>query len=188
MKETIRQAILSMVENKIPITVQWATVDAVDPDNALLTATGLEDGLPFDDVLIGIGSDGVLAIPKVGSKVLIALLENSNTNAAVVMTESLESYRIKLDNGKYLVLAKEGEILINGDGFGGMVKVGELVQRLNRVEKALNQLTSEFNAHTHPSPPAPSNPVVTSAPSVPSSVKVSLTKRNQLENKTVNHG
>lgn len=177
-----------MVEDMISLTIQWAKVDSVDEENGRMTAIGLEDDLPFEDVLLSISGGGLTIVPENGSKVLIGLIENSDMNAMLLMAEQIKSCSITLENGFKLHLKDDGTMAMNGDTLGGLIKIDDLVTTLNKIENAVNQLKNEFNAHTHPSPPAPANPVVTSPPTVPSTVNLMTTAKSELENARISHG
>lgn len=81
---------------------------------------------------------------------------------------------------------------LRGSQFGGVVKVEELVNKINRLEDKVNDLITKFNAHTHlyiaPSIPAPGPPIPTVPPTTLEVPIVPNTTRNDLENENVNHG
>lgn len=86
-------------------------------------------GLELSDVRLKAVADGqtegvLLVVPEVGSRVLVGSLTGDFRDLAVVGIERFE------------------QLLLGGNGFGGMVKVTELVKQLNAVEKDINDLRS----------------------------------------------
>lgn len=84
----------------------------------------IEGKAPAEGALIGNAESGVMVVPKDGS--VVAVVWVSKTTAVVVM------------------VAEVGEIRLMGGQLGGLVKVEELVKKLNAVEKDLNSLKQVF--------------------------------------------
>lgn len=93
---------------------------------------------------------------------------------------------VEADLSYVSMFSEVDEILLNGDSFDGLVKIQQLVDKLNNLENAFNQHLALYNAHTHAG--------VTSGGSstaVPSAVDTNLltpTQQIELENQTVKHG
>jgi hypothetical protein len=101
---------------------------------------------------------GVLVVPVVGSNVLVNFL---NKNAG------------------FVALCSEVEdVQLRGNELGGLIKVEDLVDRLNSIEKA-------FNQHVHIASGSP-----TATPVKPDQTPLVLIKTNksQIENTKVLHG
>ena len=73
---------------------------------------------------------------------------------------------------------------LNGDAFGGLVKVKVLTERLNKIETLLNDFLTVFKAHVHPNHGATFTPIPTP---VLSEINP-LTQEKDLENANVKHG
>lgn len=84
----------------------------------------IEGKAPAEGALIGNAESGVMVVPKDGS--VVAVVWVSKTTAVVVMVSEVE------------------EIRLMGGQMGGLVKVEELVKKLNAVEKDLNSLKQVF--------------------------------------------
>jgi hypothetical protein len=84
----------------------------------------IEGKAPAEGALIGNSESGVMVVPKDGS--VVAVVWVSKTTAVVVMVAEVE------------------EIRLMGGQLGGLVKVEELVKKLNAVEKDLNSLKQVF--------------------------------------------
>lgn len=84
----------------------------------------------FDVKLIaGDSNTPLLITPVVGSTVIATFL--SKDTAFISIYSEIESIKLR------------------GDQFGGLVKVQEVVDKLNRLEDKLNDLVSKYNSHTH---------------------------------------
>ncbi len=106
-------------------------------------------------------SNGVLLIPAVDSFVIIAPIDDFEY--IVVMYSALDSIQF-LDGS-----------------FGGLVKVVDLVTKLNNLENKVNSLITYINSHTHASNGTPPSPSFVGGSLTP-------TVRNDIENTKVTHG
>lgn len=106
------------------------------------------------------GEGQLLITPAVGSAVVVGSLSGDLTELVVLAVDKAD--RIEMT----------GEVVINGGGRGGMVNVGDLTDRLNK-------LVETFNTHTH---------IATggSATTVPSSVLAAF-RRSDYEDSQVAH-
>lgn len=124
------------------------------------------DGLVVSDVqlraVVNGEESGILITPKTGSYVTVADLSGDLTRIVVVGFSEVE--KISID--------AETDIVINGGGYGGLIKIEDLVDELNR-------LVQTFNSHTHVVPNGTSNAPSTLASSFSTST---------LENTKVRHG
>ena len=99
--------------------------------------------------------DGLLLIPEVGSSVSVL-------------------------DGQIIGYSDLDEIWLSGQQYGGLVKVSELVNKMNAIENKINSIITTFNAHTHASTGAPAVPTITGT--------ITPTTINDLENPDVKHG
>lgn len=105
----------------------FATVKAVDWDKKTMTATGVIDDLDYYDVLLGLGE--IYTKPKVGSRVLIGLINNQGNNSFLIWSEETEEWAHKV--GK-------AEIEMKNDGF-------VLEAQGESLKKVLNDFIDEVN-------------------------------------------
>lgn len=82
---------------------------------------------------------GIIAIPAVDSYVIIGFLKNKDTAPFVIWSSNFEKYYMVGEGGNTLEFKDDGTILINGDTYGGLIKID------NQVTK-LNQLVTELQA------------------------------------------
>lgn len=97
------------------------------------------DGLVVSDVrlraVVNGEESGILVTPKTGSYVTMADLSGNFTRLVVIGYSEVE--KITID--------AETKIVINGGHLGGLVRIGDLIDELNR-------LVETFNTHTHSVP------------------------------------
>lgn len=72
-------------------------------------------------------------------------------------------------------------IELKGNEFGGLIKIEDLVDKINRLEDAHNDFVNTFITHVHPSTGAPPSPPFPT-PIAP------LTTRGDMENTDIQHG
>lgn len=96
------------------MVLQWAKVISVDWDERTCDAKGVDDDLEFYDILIGAGSVDVK--PKIGTLILIGVINNKETTTVLLSAEEIDKIEIKagnceltIDNG--FLLKKENETL-----------------------------------------------------------------------------
>lgn len=101
-------------KNRQVMVLQWAKVISVDWEQRTCDAKGIDDDLEFYDILIGAGSIDVK--PKVGTLILIGVINNKETTTVLLSAEEIDKVEIKagnceltVDNG--FLLKKENETL-----------------------------------------------------------------------------
>lgn len=104
--------------------------------------------------------DGILIVPEIDSTVIITY---SKRNVPFIsMFSEVSSIWFVTNSG----------IKLQGDEFGGLIKISDLVSKLNNLETAFNSLNSKVN-------------VLAPTPVIPPIV---LTRRDDLENTSIQHG
>ena len=83
--------------------------------------------------------------------------------------------------------SKLSEIQLNGKNYDGLVKINDLVDKLNALENKVNSIISTFNTHTHPYVNV-SSPATTSPSTSPITGTLTPTQKIDLENSTVKQG
>ncbi len=122
---------------KAPMIVFPATVDQVDMAALSCTVTPFEGpSLNRVSLKAGINSstDGMVEIPSKGSIVLVAIIGNEHRNAFVAKTAQVD------------------EVLYYGGAHGGLIKVHELIDQLEKVNQFLIKIRESINewAPVHP--------------------------------------
>ena len=111
-------------------TLHWAKVMEVDENNGTMDVMGVADELEYYDVSLGCGS--VILVPEKESMCVIAVIEGVDTECVLISAERV----------KRILVKAETEIAFNGGNLGGMVKVQELTDFINKI-------ITMFNMHTH---------------------------------------
>lgn len=112
--------------------------------------------------------DGMYLVPTINSTVLVVY--SKREDPYIALFSELDDVVYNIGN-MALEISRTG-IQINDGSFGGLVKVSEITERLNKIENAFNQLNTKVNALA-PTPIIP--------PLIP-------TTRIMIENTIVTHG
>ena len=130
------------------------------------------DASLFDvKLLAGTSATPLLITPVVGSTVIATFL--SKDTAFVSLYSEIESVKIM------------------GDQFGGLIKIEELVKKINGLENKLNDLINKFNTHIHITTATISAtpvPGVIAPPTTPETPIAPVTSKSDLENENIKHG
>lgn len=116
----LKKTLGRMVRSHVKVQTVWAKAKTVDWANKKMVATGVVDELDYHDVLLGLGHE--YKKPAVGTLCLLGIIENQEAASYLIYAEQVD------------------ETVYDGGENGGFVKVVELVERLNLVEKDLNDL------------------------------------------------
>lgn len=157
----------------IPEQIALVTVKDVDEQKYTCTCTLVTDGIDIYDVnlapVIDTTPAELIVIPKPGTKALMCIVGNNIRNC-------------------YLLASQQAKkIVINGGQYGGLVKVNELKQQLEKTHNLLNALLQVINGVPVPEP----------GNGAPSALQTSLKAAiasftlgtfDDLENNTVTHG
>ena len=150
--EKIRTAIRRIAGNG---ATQAHVAEVSEVDTNRRTAKVISNGVEYLVQLAPASGDQLLQIPEIGSTVFVV-------------------------DGIIVGYSDLSELWLRGNQFEGLVKVSELVTKLNNLEGKVNDLLTAYNTHTHASSGAP--PV----PTVPGTL--TPTTQNDLENPLVKHG
>lgn len=163
-RETVQT--LSGSKDQSRAKISLATVEAVNIAERTCTVTTIGDrgAVQFDNVqLMASVDDGLLLVPVVGSTVIVSyttfnqpyislfsgiakvLLVVGENNAAIEMDDT--GILLEISNTKLKI--EDGKTTFNDGSLGGLVKVIDLVQKLNNLENLVNDLIAKYNSHTH---------------------------------------
>ena len=176
---SIREAVIKMTGgHKVDqVTYVNAVVNSVDIKGRACGCTVVEGHTEYElptVKLMAVVDDGILVEPVIGSIVKI------------IFSELIEPFVAQYSEIETITIDARQTIKFNDGTFGGVVKVAELVQKLNELENDLNTLKAAIASWT----PVPSDGgaalkgVITnwSAQSLP------VTAVNDIENTMVTHG
>ena len=181
------------------------TVDAVDKTARTVDCTPLDESAPLLGVNLQANQEstfGVVTFPKVGSYVVVGFVADGAAGV-VLLTDEVESVevvisgdtaRISADKNGVRVLmgddtsaelTKEG-IILNGGSFGGTVKVEQLTEHINAIERDINDLKNVFSGWV--AVPQDGGAALSAAAAAWSATPLELTQRGDYENEKVKHG
>ncbi len=181
---TLEEAIQILAGKREPI-LKLCRVDSVDKDKRTADCTPLDDTAPLLACNLQanqIGEEGLVLFPKVGSFVLVGLMDGYD-QGAVLMTDDLESIEVKF-NEQTFKMTEEG-IVLNGGEFGGLIKIEELTTKINTIEDDINSLKQAVSTWL----PAPNDGGAALKGSISSwaGQQIVKTKKSDYENEKVKH-
>ena len=147
------------------IDAEVKTVDELSRTCVVIALSG-KVGNEYTARLMASIDDGILAVPAVGSTVVVS---GSDFNTGCIVQYS-----------------EVEKIIFRGGDLGGLVKVIELTEKLNNLEELLNNLITKYNTHTHAGVTAGggSTAVTTSI----ETGTLTPTQQNEIENDKIKHG
>ena len=165
-------------EDKVKLSV--GIVQSIQGNTCTVT---IDDQMVLPAVNLQAAScDGWLLVPSVGSTVVIAY--STQISAFVALYSDIDHAYLQVGDSSITIL-KDGNIGLNDGSFKGLVKGGALTQKLNNLENKVNELISNFNAHTHGvvAVGSPTSPTTT-----PISGTLTPTTEADIENNKITHG
>jgi len=173
-EEAFLQLVGSMLK-KIPVSITIGTADDIDKEKRTCTVNR-EESPPLYDVrlnsVISDHKDHCTVFPKKGTFVLCLMLGDP-TDYYVLAVAEPEEIAIKIGNSE-LTAGKDGWVF-NGGKLNGLVKIEELVEKLNVLEERMTN-------HQHLYQPAGSSSPVPTVLDGSTNPKINKTQRSDLEN------
>jgi hypothetical protein len=173
LRDTIRQLAGTQFDDAVSSVM--AQVVSVDIDTATCVCQ-LIGGVTTAELktvnLMAENDDGLLLVPAVGSTVI------------VIWTKRMLPFVAMFSEISDVYLNASGVVEINQGTYGGLVKVQDLVTKMNAIENKLNSIIASYNAHIHPDPVSGS----TGVPTVPITGTLTPTIVADIENPNVTHG
>lgn len=166
MSKDLRDALRSLVKPNNDGFAKVCTVDSVDLTTLTCYCVPLNEDADIINVRLMANIDnGFLLIPEVDSIVVVSFLSDDSAYVSLV--------------------SKVSEVHLNGKNFDGLVKINDLVEKLNNLENKVNTIISTYNAHTHV---ASSFGTPTTTPVAPVTGTLTPTIKQDLENITILQG
>jgi len=145
------------------------TIDfnGVDVEEVNLSASGEKDKT-------------IIVYPKINKPAIFGKLGNSNQ---FFLIHAAEAELIIIETGDSKIEVKQSEILLNGGTLGGLIKIDDLISKVNAIENAFNSLLTHYKAHNHLHPQGSTTAFV--APSTQGNL--TNTQKSDLENTKIKH-
>jgi hypothetical protein len=158
---------LAGTRNQDEVKLYQCNVNSIDLSKRtanVTTITGTAN-LTFDALLTAGVSDGFVISPEIGSMVYV--LTSKYTLPFIVTFSDITQFDIM------------------GGEFGGLVKVAELTEKLNKLENKVNEIITTFGTHTH-------TVIMLGAPTsttqTPIVGNLTVSQRAEIENTKIKHG
>lgn len=156
----LREAIQQMIRQEIPVTIKRGKVESVDFTTDVCSITPNDGGAIYEDVKLRSitlaptsTSSRIVTYPKIGTNVLFGIVQNDKNDVFVLEVSEIDSVMIQMNSDMEIHLKNDHTIEVkaprtsfNGGTFGGMVKLNELVSKLNNLESATNTLKGAMAA------------------------------------------
>jgi hypothetical protein len=127
-------------------------------------------------------NDGFICYPEIGSTIRVAV--NNKGDKYVLQFSDLQKLRIT--TGETEIIVQDGEILLGDGSFNGLVKVDDLVTKLNKLENDLNTLKTAFS--TWVVVPADGGAALKAITATWSAQTITPTQSADIENTLIKHG
>lgn len=178
MEREIKAAIKEIAgTNKDLSGIYVCSVSSVDIDNrtcdCVIISGDADNEIP-NVRLSAEPNDGFIIEPEVGSTVIVNA--SSRNDPFIVMFSEV----------KNVYLTASDKITFNDGSYGGLVKVDDLVQRMNNIENKVNDVILFVNTHMHYGVTPGGGSSGTPTDFVPGSL--TLTNSSQLQNPKIVHG
>lgn len=159
------------------------TVESVDEDKAICSVKIQNDvTLPNVSLQASI-CDGLLIVPVVDSTVYV--LTSKYNTPLIVQYSDIDKFELQVNDSSFLV-NNDGSFQFNDGSFDGLVKVGELVKKVNALENLVNNILSTLKGTTIPLAPSGTYPF---APLYAAFNNISpITQQKDIENDKIKHG
>ena len=155
------------------VTYVNATVKSVDESKRTCQCIAIDGHTEYDLTckLMATIDDGILIIPIL------------NSTVKVIFSQNVEPFVCQYSEIENITIDAKTKIKFNDGSFGGLVKVKELTDKINTLEKDLNTLKKVFGTWT----PLAETVLKTSLTTW-SGQQITVTKENEIQNKKIQHG
>lgn len=89
---------------------------------------------------------GFWVLPKIGSHVVIAVIENG-TDWCLIQPSEVDKAFINIGNKSFEI--SSAGVKVNGGMNDGVPLVDPLLEKINNLEEIVNDLITKYNSHTH---------------------------------------
>lgn len=138
-------------------------VAAVDKSARTIDVRLVSDGRTLEGVrlqAVESRTTGLVVFPPVGSAVIVAELEAVQSEAVVIAQAETEAVELDVNGKAALTIDAAGavsldaeKITLNGEGFGGLVKLPVLQQEIGKISNYLNTLRTTLSSPSTPVTP-----------------------------------
>ena len=130
--------------------------------------------------IVADGAAGVVLLTDEVESIEVVISDNTARISA-----DKDGVRVLMGDDTSAELTKEG-IILNGGSFGGTVKVEQLTEHINAIERDINDLKNVFSGWV--AVPQDGGAALSAAAAAWSATPLELTQRGDYENEKVKHG
>lgn len=190
MGDKLYKAFVELIRKVIPNMSVLCEVISVDEANYTCECKPIDGGPSYHDVRIKAivdGAAGLILIPKVKSTVIISAVQNNDNYRYISKYSEISKVLIECDNAMKIEINKTtGEVHLNGNTYGGLVKVQECANKIASLEQVVNSILTALK--TTSIPLAPSGTYAFAPLYASINLITPVTTKNDLENTKVKHG
>lgn len=152
-KEEIKTALKRMLQNEVKTNLFLSTVVSVDVENRMCAVQSVVDNNSTTIPRVNLSTeanDGFIKIPKVDSTILV-MLSQTDREYYMIMCEDLQDIFITVNNHSINVnqlQVSATTTVFNGGNNKGLVKVSDLVDKLNKIEQQVNKINVALQGWT----------------------------------------
>lgn len=157
-------------DDKVSLIIAEVNSVSIENRTANITTISGKASNTYDVNLQAVPSDGILVSPTIGSNVYILI--SKYTEPFIVQYSDIDQIYYTLTH-----IELTGKANLNGDNYGGLIKIEELVNKINTLENKVNELQTWGATLTTTNVP-PFSPVEPITP----------TQKVDIENTTIKHG
>lgn len=140
MDDKLREAYNQMIIEQIPEQTVPAKVVTVNDDHTCdVKLVDDQDVILYNvrlKALVDGKEEGIIPLPVVNSDVLVSIIKNNKQANYVSCFSEIEDYLII--NSKGIKLQLNDILNLNGDEYGGLIKIENLVSKINALEIAID--------------------------------------------------
>lgn len=139
-KHELRELLKNQSKSLIPTQTYWAVVKSVDWEEKTMIATGVNNELPFYEVLLGLG--GFYRKPKIGTSCLIGIIENQEPFTFLLDCEELDEVIYTSGHSSWTINTKGFIINQSNENLykvlsDYIVQFGKLADEINKIKVAI---------------------------------------------------
>jgi hypothetical protein len=186
-----------MAGDQVIVMVQ-GTVKTVDKDADTCVVTPIDGGADYLDVKLealdhsGDVRSDIVRYPELNAVVVVGLIDNDHLNTFLIKASRYESVVFLVAKTVKITASGNGNVTVdatsiqfNGGNNNGLVNIKPLVDKLNNLEKTVNDHLTSYQGHTHPGVKAGGDISAPTSASVPDSL--TKTKVSDLEDTKITH-
>lgn len=141
---SLREAIKQIVKQELSEQLLIGTVKSVDEQKHTCVIEPVNDGVDYYSVRLSANKQGMIIIPKIGSFVVLGMLENQSNNYMILGYTEIKKLKITTENNGTMELTDLGEIFLNGNNLGGLVKWLNLKIELEKEKVRVDTIIQAF--------------------------------------------